>query len=70
MNDVKREIDITSRLAHVNVVRTYEVFDEPERIWLVMDHCKGGDLFDRAQTGFEPVPVFTSDVQTVLLRAA
>lgn len=47
MNDITREIELTSRVDHVNIVRTYEVFDEPERIWLVMDHCPGGDLFDR-----------------------
>jgi calcium-dependent protein kinase len=38
------EIQIMKELDHPNVVKLREVFFEPQRVYLVMDLCTGGDL--------------------------
>jgi len=41
------EIDILTQLDHPNVVKIYEIFDEGDYIYLVLELLAGGELFDR-----------------------
>jgi calcium/calmodulin-dependent protein kinase I len=36
-----------SQLDHPNVVKIWEIFDEEDHIYLVLELLKGGELFDR-----------------------
>lgn len=47
---VQREINVLLSISHPNVVRTYDIFDERDRIYLVMEYISGGDLFDYMST--------------------
>jgi len=44
---MRREVDIYLRMDHMNVARLLQVFDEPDRVYLVMEYCWGGTLLDR-----------------------
>lgn len=44
---LQTEVDILSQLDHPNVLKIYEIFDEPDCIYLVLELLKGGELFDR-----------------------
>ena len=44
---LQSEIDILSQLDHPNVLKIYEIFDEDDFIYLVLELLKGGELFDR-----------------------
>ncbi|GFS20013.1 serine/threonine-protein kinase DCLK3 [Elysia marginata] len=43
---VENEIDIMKDCNHANIVRLFEEYETAERIYLVMELVKGGDLFD------------------------
>lgn len=43
---VQREINVLLSISHPNIVRTYDIFDERDKIYLVMDYVQGGDFFD------------------------
>ena len=44
--DIKREIAIMKKLLHPNVLRLYEVLDDPKvnKLYLLLEYMKGGDL--------------------------
>lgn len=43
----KEEMAIMKLLDHPNIVRLYETFEDMRNIYLVMEICSGGELFDR-----------------------
>lgn len=43
---ILNEIYIASRLNHPNICRIYEAFLEAKFIHLVMDYCRGGEIYD------------------------
>ncbi|CAA0819847.1 Calcium-dependent protein kinase 24 [Striga hermonthica] len=48
MDDVRREVEIMRHLPpHPNIVTYKEVFEDKEAVYLVMELCQGGELFDR-----------------------
>lgn len=48
MEDVRREVEIMSRLPkHPNIVSFKEAFEDKDAVYLVMEICEGGELFDR-----------------------
>ncbi|OMJ69611.1 hypothetical protein SteCoe_32631 [Stentor coeruleus] len=42
-----REISIMKQIAHPNIVKLYEVFEDQQYIYLPMEICEGGELFDK-----------------------
>jgi len=47
MNDITREIDIMQSMSHDNVIKLFEIYDEPKKMNLIMELVTGGELFDR-----------------------
>lgn len=47
----RQEIEIMKCLDHPNIVRLFESFEDSKDIYLVMDFCAGGELFDRLVDG-------------------
>ena len=43
---ILQEADIIKRLDHPNVIRLFELFEDPKRYYIAMEYCPGGDLFD------------------------
>lgn len=47
-DDVRREVDILFHLSgHPNVVQLRRTYENRTNIFMVMESCEGGDLFDR-----------------------
>jgi calcium/calmodulin-dependent protein kinase I len=41
---LQTEVEILSQLDHPNVVKLYEIFDEPECMYLVLELMLGGEV--------------------------
>ncbi|ETO10053.1 calmodulin-dependent protein kinase [Reticulomyxa filosa] len=41
------EIDIMKRLNHKYIVNLDSVYEDKQMLWIVMEECRGGELFDR-----------------------
>ncbi|CAG9331723.1 unnamed protein product [Blepharisma stoltei] len=46
-NYLFQEIDIIKKLDHPNIVKLYDVIEEPSCYHLVMEYCSGGELYDK-----------------------
>ena len=45
-NNWRRELDILTLLRHPNIVRYYDHIEEDDKVYVVMEYCAGGNLFD------------------------
>jgi len=43
---IKQEINILWKLDHPNIVKYHETYENDEFLYIVMEYCSGGDLFD------------------------
>lgn len=43
---VSREIHILKLVRHPNIIQLYEIIETPRYLFLVMEYCPGGELFD------------------------
>ena len=45
VQQVKTEIDILKIAKHPNIIQLYDVFENEDTIYIIMEYCAGGDLF-------------------------
>ena len=43
--NLNKELEILKSLDHPNIIRIFEFFEELNRLYIVMEYCKGGELF-------------------------
>lgn len=46
IEDIKHEVAILNKLDHPNIVKYYETYDDVKYMYLVMEYCPGGELFE------------------------
>ena len=46
MIKAEKEISIFKKMFHKNIIKLYEIMETNERIYLVMEFCEGGDLYN------------------------
>lgn len=44
---IKTEVKVVQKLDHPNIVKYLETFENEKYLYLVMEHCEGGELFER-----------------------
>ncbi|KNC70476.1 hypothetical protein SARC_16995, partial [Sphaeroforma arctica JP610] len=44
---IETEVSIARRAKHPNIVQMYDMYDTPDKLYLVMEMVEGGELFDR-----------------------
>ena len=50
VNTVFDEINMLRQLDHPNVLKVYEYFQDDKNVYIIMEHLKGGNLFERLKT--------------------
>lgn len=43
---VEREIHILKIVRHPSIIQLYEIIETPQRLFLIMEHCCNGELFN------------------------
>lgn len=56
---LKTEVSIMKIMDHPHVIKLYEVFNDAQYLYLVMELCTGGELFDRIVESYEKENGFT-----------
>lgn len=50
---LKREIEIMKKVDHKNILKLHEIFEDDEKVYIVMELVNGSELFDRiVEKGF------------------
>jgi calcium-dependent protein kinase len=47
INELNEEVLILQTLDHPNIVKYYETYEDSKFIYLVMELCTGGELFEK-----------------------
>mmetsp|Transcript_5076 Transcript_5076/g.11879 ORF Transcript_5076/g.11879 Transcript_5076/m.11879 type:complete len:508 (-) Transcript_5076:324-1847(-) len=47
LKGLRQEIEVMKMTDHPNIVKLYETYEDSARIYLVMECCEGGELFDK-----------------------
>ena len=50
LKDLQNEIRMMQKVDHPNIARLYEIYDEAAYIYLIMELCPNGDLWDKMLT--------------------
>ncbi|KAM0861100.1 hypothetical protein ACQ4PT_046114 [Festuca glaucescens] len=50
-DQIQREISVMKLVKHPNIVQMYEVMATKSKIYFVLEHVKGGELFNKVQRG-------------------
>ncbi|KAJ1292420.1 hypothetical protein BS78_02G390100 [Paspalum vaginatum] len=51
IDQIKREISVMKLVRHPNIVELYEVMATKTKIYFVLEHVRGGELFNKVQKG-------------------
>jgi len=43
---ITREIKILKKVRHPNVIQLYEIIETEKELYMIMEFCNGGELFD------------------------
>merc|ERR1712154_179690 len=43
---IQREIGVMQKLNHEHIVKLYDIFETPNHLYLIIELCRGGELFD------------------------
>jgi serine/threonine protein kinase len=44
---IEREAQLQRSVLHSNITQVYEIIHHDEKVYIFMDFCKNGELFDR-----------------------
>ena len=64
----KYEINILIKMDHPNIIKLYEVYENEDFFYLVMELCSGGELFERIITNIENGKPFTEEQAAVIFQ--
>ena len=64
----KREVDVLKTIDHPNIIKLYEIYETQNHIYLVMEKCDGGELFDDLMVRLESGHMYTEKEVAIIMR--
>ena len=64
----EREINILINSDHPNIIKIYEVFESQRSLYIVMEECKGGEIFDRIIEHIESKKMYSEKDAAEMIR--
>ena len=65
----RREIDILIKTDHPNIIKLYDVFESNHNLYLIMEECYGGELFDKITEHIENEEMYSEkEAANILLQ--
>ena len=64
----EREINILIKTDHPNIIKIYELYESDSDFYLVMEKCKGGELFDRIIEHIKHKNMYSEKDAAIILR--
>lgn len=70
LESLKNEVRLMQQVDHPNIVKYYETYDDSKYIYLCMELCTGGELFDKVTKRKKPFSeAEAAEVMRDLLKA-
>ena len=70
---IREEITILNILDHPNIIKYFESYEDRYYMYIVMEYCSGGELFDYIESIFKKKRKFTEteakEIMEVLVRS-
>ena len=67
LKKMRREINILIKTDHPNIIKLYEVFETNKYLYLIMEKCNGGELFDKIINNISSGKVYSEKIAANLL---
>ena len=64
----QREIEILRKADHPNIIKLYEIFESKRSYYLIMEECKGGEVFDRIIDHIQKKDMYSEKDASAILR--
>ena len=64
----KREVNVLKTIDHPNIIKLYEIYETQNHIYLVMEKCDGGELFDDLMVRLESNHMYTEKEVAIIMR--
>ena len=64
----QREINILIKADHPNIIKLYEIFESKRSYYLIMEECKGGEVFDRIIEHIQKKDMYSEKNASIILR--
>lgn len=68
-DEIIKEINILKLLDHPNIIKVYEYFNTKENLYIILEYCNGGELFDKLIEYSSFPEDITADIMRQLLSA-
>ena len=62
------EISIMSKCDHPSIINLYEIYEDQRHIYLIMEECTGGELFDRILSRIENGKMYSEKEAAIIFK--
>lgn len=68
MDKFTLETSIMKKMDHPNIIKLFEIYEEEQYIYLIMEECTGGELFERIISRIEDNKLFTEKEAAIMFK--